>query len=110
MLEADPDVILHLWGITPRYAIEDVRQRLETDAAGSELTAVKNERVLASGMRYQGPIMNLFQLEMTAKQLYPERFGECPATRSASPIPRFPRTNSCSIAERLPKSSPTERS
>ncbi|RZH68277.1 ABC transporter substrate-binding protein [Natrinema altunense] len=90
MLEADPDVILHLWGITPRYAIEDVRQRLETDAAGSELTAVKNERVLASGMRYQGPIMNLFQLEMTAKQLYPERFGEWPGVVPGEPYPAIP--------------------
>ncbi|WP_226480845.1 ABC transporter substrate-binding protein [Natrinema amylolyticum] len=90
MLEADPDIILHLWGITPRYAVENVRERLENDAAGSELTAVRNDRVLASGMRYQGPIMNLFQLEMTAKQLYPEQFGEWPDYSSGDPYPEIP--------------------
>ena len=90
MLEADPDVILHLWGITPRYAIQDVRSSLESHAAGSELTAVQNDRVFASGMRYQGPIMNLFQLEMTAKQLYPDRFGAWPGYVGGEPYPEIP--------------------
>ncbi|NUC73266.1 ABC transporter substrate-binding protein [Haloterrigena sp. SYSU A558-1] len=90
MLEADPDVILHLWGITSRYAIEDIRERLEDHSAGSELTAVQNDRVVASGMRYQGPIMNLFQLEMTAKQLYPDRFGEWPRHESGQSYPEIP--------------------
>lgn len=90
MLEADPDVILHLWGVTPRYAIESVRERLENDAAGSRLTAVRDDRVVAGGMRYQGPIMNLFQLEMTAKQLYPERFGEWPGYESGESYPAIP--------------------
>ncbi|SEQ95324.1 ABC transporter substrate-binding protein [Natrinema salaciae] len=90
MLEADPDVILHLWGITPNYAIENVRDRLESHAAGRELTAVGNDQVLASGMRYQGPIMNLFQLEMTAKQLYPEQFGEWPGYESGDSYPTIP--------------------
>jgi ABC-type Fe3+-hydroxamate transport system substrate-binding protein len=90
MLEADPDVILHLWGITPQYAIEDVRKRLESDPAGGELRAVQNDRVIASGMRYQGPIMNLFQLEMTAKQLYPERFGAWPGYDSGDSYPEIP--------------------
>ncbi|WP_226004388.1 ABC transporter substrate-binding protein [Natrinema salinisoli] len=90
MLDADPDVILHLWGITPQYAIENVRRRMESDPAGSELTAVRNDRVVASGMRYQGPIMNLFQLEMTAKQLYPERFGAWPGYDSGESYPEIP--------------------
>ncbi|WP_408959618.1 ABC transporter substrate-binding protein [Natrinema sp. 74] len=90
MLEADPDVILHLWGITSRYAIEDVRDRMESHAAGSELTAVQNDRVVASGMRYQGPIMNLFQLEMTAKQLYPDQFGAWPGYESGQSYPEIP--------------------
>ncbi|MFB1063563.1 ABC transporter substrate-binding protein [Natrinema sp. H-ect4] len=90
MLDADPDVILHLWGITPTYAIEDVREEMESHSAGSELTAVQNDRVLASGMRYQGPIMNLFQLEMTAKQLYPAQFGEWPGYESGSSYPEIP--------------------
>ncbi|PCR92424.1 ABC transporter substrate-binding protein [Natrinema ejinorense] len=90
MLEADPDVILHLWGITSRYAIGDIRAQLAADAAGSELTAVRNDRVFASGMRYQGPLMNLFQLEMTAKQLYPEQFGEWPGSQPGEPYPSIP--------------------
>ncbi|MFA9503612.1 ABC transporter substrate-binding protein [Natrinema sp. H-ect1] len=90
MLDADPDVILHLWGITPRYAIGNVRKRLENDSAGSQLTAVQDDRVVPGGMRYQGPIMNLFQLEMTAKQLYPERFGEWPGYESGESYPDIP--------------------
>jgi ABC-type Fe3+-hydroxamate transport system substrate-binding protein len=89
MLEADPDVILHPWGITPRYAIGSVRDRLANDSAGSRLTAVQNDRVVPGGMRYQGPLMNLFQLEMTAKQLYPERFGEWPDYESGDPYPEI---------------------
>ncbi len=90
MLEADPDVVLHLWGITSSYAIADIRDRLESHAAGSELAAVRNDRVLASGMRYQGPIMNLFQLEMTAKQLYPDQFGAWPGYEAGQPYPGIP--------------------
>jgi len=63
---------------------------MESHSAGSELTAVQNDRVLASGMRYQGPIMNLFQLEMTAKQLYPAQFGEWPGYESGSSYPEIP--------------------
>ncbi|WP_049926616.1 ABC transporter substrate-binding protein [Halopiger goleimassiliensis] len=90
MLEADPDVILHLWGITSRYSIDSVRDRLADHPAGSDLAAVQNDRVVASGMRYQGPIMNLFQLEMTAKQLYPEQFGEWPGYDPGQPYPEIP--------------------
>jgi len=80
MLEADPDVILHLWGLTPWHDMNDVRDTLESEPSGEKLSAVQNDRVYAAGMRYQGPIMNLFQLEMGAKQLYPEQFGEWPGT------------------------------
>ena len=90
MAEADPDVILHLWGMTPNYAMTDVRSSLENDSVGSQLTAVKNDRVYAQGMRYQGPIMNLFQLEMTAKQLYPDVFGEWPDYQDGEHYPEIP--------------------
>ncbi|SNZ05747.1 ferrichrome-binding protein [Natronoarchaeum philippinense] len=91
MLEADPDVILHLWGLTPRDDMAEVRSQLENDASGQKLTAVQNDRVYAAGMRYQGPIMNLFQLEMGAKQLYPEQFGEWPGTPDGgSAYPEIP--------------------
>jgi len=90
MLNADPDVILHLWGATPRYDMAAVRERLREDEAGGRLSAVENDRVYASGMRYQGPIMNLFQLEMTAKQLYPDAFGEWPGDEHGSAYPEIP--------------------
>ena len=90
MAEADPDVILHLWGVTPRYEMAAIRERLRSHPVGSDLAAVENDRVYAQGMRYQGPLMNLFQIEMTAKQLYPERFGEWPGYEDGEPYPEIP--------------------
>ena len=90
MLEADPDVVLHLWGMTPNYDMEAVRDELRNTEAGGRLSAVENDRVYPSGMRYQGPIMNLFQLEMTAKQLYPDVFGEWPTEADGDGYPDIP--------------------
>jgi len=89
MLDADPDVFLHLWGLTPNHDMTDVRRTLESDEVGRRLTAVETGRVYPAGMRYQGPIMNLFQLEMGAKQLYPDRFGAWPRYEGGDypPIP-----------------------
>ncbi|WP_135827437.1 ABC transporter substrate-binding protein [Halorussus halobius] len=90
MLEADPDVVLHLWGMTPSYSTADARASLEDHPAGRNLAAVQNDRVYSAGMRYQGPLMNLFQLEMGAKQLYPDRFGEWPGHEEGEPYPEIP--------------------
>jgi len=90
MLEADPDVTLHLWGMTPRYDIDDIRRRLAAHSVGKELAAVKDNRVYAHGMRYQGPIMDLFQIEMTAKQLYPDVFSEWPTDENEDHYPEIP--------------------
>jgi hypothetical protein len=90
MAEADPDVVLHLWGMTPNYDMAEVRQQLADHPVGGGLSAVQNDRVYAQGMRYQGPIMNLFQLEATAKQLYPERFGAWPGYADGEPYPEIP--------------------
>ena len=89
MAEADPDVILHLWGMTPNYSMADVRKSLKDHSVGSQLKAVQNDRVYAQGMRYQGPIMNLFQIEMTAKQLYPDVFGEWPEYEDGEHYPEI---------------------
>ncbi|AUV80665.1 ABC transporter substrate-binding protein [Salinigranum rubrum] len=89
MLEADPDVIFVLGGMSPSMDVTAVRETLEDHSVGSRLSAVRNGRVYAQGARYQGPILNLFQLEMTAKQLYPERFGEWP-TYEGGPYPELP--------------------
>lgn len=91
MLEADPDVILHLWGMTPNYDMREVRSQLENKSVSQQLSAVKNGRVYAHGLRYQGPIMNLFQLEMTAKQLYPDIFGGWPEYQDGEPYPEIPK-------------------
>jgi hypothetical protein len=45
--------------------------------------------VYAGGVRNQGPVINLFQLEMTAKQLYPDQFGDWP-TYTGGPYPEIP--------------------
>ncbi len=90
MAEADPDVILHLWGMTPNYSTKETKATLASHPVGKNLQAVQNDRVYAQGMRYQGPIMNLFQLEMTAKQLYPDQFGAWPSYTDGEPYPTIP--------------------
>ena len=89
ILEADPDVILYLGGVEPGTDMAGRRAAFEEDPVGSEVTAVRNDRIHPQGARYQGPILNLFQLEMTAKQLYPEAFGEWPRYE-AGPYPEIP--------------------
>ncbi|RDZ62025.1 ABC transporter substrate-binding protein [Haloferax sp. Atlit-12N] len=78
MLEIDPDVLLHSYGIDSYYDVASTRETLEDHPIGSELSAVQNDRVYPSGTPVQGPIMNLFQTEMTAKQLHPDQFGAWP--------------------------------
>jgi len=89
LLEANPEVILALGGMHPETDIETIRNGLRDDEVGQQITAVENDRVYAQGARYQGPILNLFQLEMTAKQFYPEQFGEWP-TYVEGPYPDIP--------------------
>ncbi|EMA27181.1 ferrichrome-binding protein [Haloarcula japonica DSM 6131] len=103
MLDADPDVILHLWGMTPRYNMDDVRERLTSHSVGKNLAAVKNDRVYAHGMRYHGPIMNLFQIEMTAKQLYPDIFGEWPTYENGDHYPEIPSEEQLFSRDRVAK-------
>jgi len=89
MLEIDPDVILHNFAVTPFYDWESVVETVESDPVGRELTAVQNDRFYASGQSFQGPIQNLLQIEMTAKQLYPEQFGEWPRYETGDGYPEF---------------------
>jgi ABC-type Fe3+-hydroxamate transport system substrate-binding protein len=90
LLEADPDVLLVLGPMTEYFDLADIRARLEEDEVASEITAVKEGNVYAQGARRQGPILNLFQLEMTAKQLYPDQFGEWPGYVNGEPYPEIP--------------------
>ena len=89
LLAADPDVILALWTVTETVDFGALKRNLENDPVGGELTAVGNGRVYPQGTRWQGPLMNLFQTEMTAKELYPDRFGEWPEYRDGDPYPEF---------------------
>ncbi|OYR62279.1 ABC transporter substrate-binding protein [Halorubrum ezzemoulense] len=89
ILEADPDVVLYLGGFEPGTDMAGRRAAFEEDPVGSEVTAVKNDRIHPQGARYQGPILNLFQLEMTAKQLYPDAFGAWPRYEEG-PYPEIP--------------------
>ncbi|ELY98725.1 ABC transporter substrate-binding protein [Natrialba aegyptia] len=89
LLEADPDVLFSLGGMSPGTDMSNIRDDLENHAVGRELSAVQTDRVYAQGARYQGPILNLFQLEMSAKQLYPDVFGEWP-TYADGPYPEIP--------------------
>ncbi|MEY7849970.1 ABC transporter substrate-binding protein [Natrarchaeobius sp. A-rgal3] len=80
LLEADPDVIVahNAFGYTDSgdHFQSEVVDVMRADPLGSELTAVQNSRVYRGGKNVQGPITNLFQTEVAAKQLYPEAFGE----------------------------------
>jgi ABC-type Fe3+-hydroxamate transport system substrate-binding protein len=89
LLEADPDVILFLGGMQPDVSMTDLRETLESHSVASEITAVQADRVFPMGARYQGPVLNLFQLEMSAKQFYPETFDEWP-TSDGGPYPELP--------------------
>ena len=89
MLEADPDVILYLGGMEPGTDMAGRRAAFEDDPVGSEITAIRNDRMHPQGARYQGPVLNLFQLEMTAKQLYPDEFGAWPRYEEG-PYPEIP--------------------
>ncbi|ELZ65628.1 putative iron-III ABC transporter periplasmic substrate-binding protein [Haloferax prahovense DSM 18310] len=89
LLEADPDVILSLWTVTETVDFDGLKQNLRDDPVGRELAAVQNDRVYPQGTRWQGPLMNLFQTEMTAKQLYPDQFGDWPTYQDGDDYPDF---------------------
>jgi ABC-type Fe3+-hydroxamate transport system substrate-binding protein len=83
LLEYDPDVIIFNFGITYRdfqgeNYVQQQRELLADDPVGSEVTAVQNDDLYVGGTPYQGPIINMFQTEMAAKQLYPDVFGSYP--------------------------------
>ncbi|GAA0658339.1 ABC transporter substrate-binding protein [Salarchaeum japonicum] len=89
LAEADPDVILVFGGLHPSYSMGDIRAALEDDPVAQTITAVQDGRIYPQGGRYQGPILNLFQLEMTAKQLYPDAYGAWPEY-TEGPYPDLP--------------------
>ena len=100
LLEADPDVIFFLGGFEPGTSLPERKEAFRSDPVASEITAVQNGRMYPQGARYQGPILHLFQLEMTAKQLYPDQFGEWP-TYEEGPYPEIPAAEQLFDRERV---------
>lgn len=90
LLEADPDVLLVLGPMAGSHNLDDIRSQLADNEVTREITAVQEGRIYAQGARRQGPILNLFQTEMTAKQLYPNQFGEWPGYVDGDPYPEIP--------------------
>jgi iron complex transport system substrate-binding protein len=88
LLEADPEVIIWHGGFTlvggysPGWYEgtmtweEGIVETLQDDPVASEVTAVKEGRILPGNVIEAGPVTNLFNTEDMAKQLYPETFGE----------------------------------
>jgi iron complex transport system substrate-binding protein len=77
LLELDPDVLVVHWTVQMAEATfeEEFVAPLNDGPVTSELTAVANDRVFRGGTAEQGPMINLFQTELAAGQLYPEQFG-----------------------------------
>lgn len=78
LLEVDPDAIV-IWqesGVTADTFTEDILEPMQDHEVARNLRAVEDGRVIFGGIFYQGPIINLFQLEMAAHGLYPDTFGD----------------------------------
>ncbi|AHG01571.1 hypothetical protein HALLA_04020 (plasmid) [Halostagnicola larsenii XH-48] len=85
ILEFDPDVMIHNFDwINVRSRTESFFE-LSDHPVGGEITAVQNGRLYAGGSALQGPIFNLFQVELSAKQIYPDLFGRPPAPGESVP-------------------------
>lgn len=92
LLSINPDVIIMPYII---YTFEndnhimskpwELLMTMKDDPVGQKLNAFKNDRVYPGGILMQGPIFYIFQLEMAAKQLYPELFGEYKVDNDYSP-------------------------
>lgn len=79
MVAIDPEVIIVVWSFAmypTRASFEEgLLEPLREHPLGRTLQAVRNDRVLPGGTAEQGPLTHLFQLEMMAKQVFPETFG-----------------------------------
>jgi iron complex transport system substrate-binding protein len=78
LLELDPDVLVVHWTIqlSDEEFAAQFADPFEDDPVGSELSAVANDRIVKGGTAEQGPMINLFQTERTAEQLYPDTFAD----------------------------------
>jgi iron complex transport system substrate-binding protein len=76
LLEADPEILVfpYAYELTAD-AFDERLDGLRSDPVGSQLSAVRDERLYRGGTSYQGPVLNLLQTEAAAKQFYPDQFG-----------------------------------
>ena len=76
LVSINPEVIIMPLALSGggRIAYEALL-KLKDDPLGQRLTALKNGRVYPGGTALQGPVFYIFQIEMAAKQIYPELFG-----------------------------------
>ena len=78
LLDVDPDALVFHFGVSHSSEAEfqEKMDLVRDDPAGRELSAVRGDRLYRGGTPYQGPIINLFQTELAAKQFYPDVFDE----------------------------------
>jgi ABC-type Fe3+-hydroxamate transport system substrate-binding protein len=76
LLKIDPDVLIMPFAVYASYRprFEELRG-LGADPLAGRLRAFRDGRVYPGGTPLQGPVFLLFQTEMAAKQIYPDRFG-----------------------------------
>lgn len=85
LLLANPDVIIINEGIyiDEKYKFFSRRtnillkefKKFKSDPMLKDIPAFKNDNIFLGGIYDQGPITRIYQIEMLAKQLYPEIFG-----------------------------------
>ena len=86
LLLANPDVIIINEGIyiDKKYKFFSRRTELllnefnkfKNNPLLKDIPALKNDQIILGGIYDQGPITRIYQLEMIAKQIYPEIFGK----------------------------------
>ncbi|MDR3754653.1 MAG: ABC transporter substrate-binding protein [Terracidiphilus sp.] len=81
LLALNPDVLIMPFAIYPATQASTTRAnyeqllKLKDDPLAQRLTAFRNGRIFPGGTPLQGPVFYLFQIEMAAKQIYPDIFG-----------------------------------
>lgn len=82
LLALNPDVLIVPFAIYPasqsaasQSSYEELL-KLKNDSLAQRLTAFRKGHVYPGGTPLQGPIFYLFQIEMAAKQIYPDIFGQ----------------------------------
>ncbi|WP_180843021.1 ABC transporter substrate-binding protein [Natrinema zhouii] len=78
ILEVDPDVLLVRGqeGVSESAFRESIIEPLQEDPAASKVTAVQEEAVYNGGYLDQGPIINFYQTERAATDIYPDAFAD----------------------------------